>query len=588
MPGRQEYQHRGVLSVLPQRGWSPAIDDWRERMGVRAGSCHPVDGLAHTWSWNTTPVTEGDAVLLSAGARRDGRDAAAGEVLSSLDDPQSSTRYSSPYAAMRPAREGIQIAVDPLGFRQMYGRITGDVVAVSTSARALSVLTGDAPLNHEAVALQSQLGWQLGNQTLIRGVEVLPDTGIVDGTGYSPNPRPAVEARPTNNAVRDAADLLRGLMGRYLDEHPDAELQLTGGLDSRIILAAIPPSRRSGLRAMTLRAPESDDAAIAADISARYGLTHEVKDLSAPDWLDAPAAFEMCLAAAQRIEASADPIARAAVDLAEGALDDRPRIEGLGGEVARGFYYLGSPRWSRITDGRIRQLASWRLFANESVSADVFTTEFGQWASESALQQVGTTLRSESESDWFEAVDGLYLHQRMRRWAGALASATCLERVKFNPMLDASFLSIVHTLTPAEKQNAVFLARVLVELDPALADIPLDGRPSPALIASRALPGRILGVRSRLTKAARKVRGRLTGSVAPPAGGEALATLVVAHLRSDGDAIDALAAHDFISAQWLARFVDGRVTPSVATCSFLMNVLASGPRPGQPVSPSRP
>ena len=474
----RDYLHRGVVSFLPRNGWRPGVDDLRDRMDVHHVAIAAVDGIAGSWSWNVSPETEGDAVLLSVGARQGGHDLATGDVLSSLGEPPRSAHYSSPYAALRPEQGGIGVAIDALGFRQMYGLVTSDFAAVSTSAFALSRLTDDARLNHEAVALQSRLGWQLGNQTLIHGVEVLPASGLMTETGYISADRPPRDTLRSNDPVRDAAALLRALMGRYLDEHPDAELQLTGGLDSRIILAAIPPSRRRGLRAMTLRTPGSDDAAIAAAISSSYGLEHHVKDLIDPDWLDPAEAFRLCCAAARRIEAGADPIARAAVDVAEGPLGDAPRIEGLGGEVARGFYYLGSPRWGRITDRRIRQLARWRLFSNEAVSTEIFVPDFARWAAESALRQVGSTLRSESDTDWFEAVDGLYLHQRMRRWAGALASATCFERAKFNPMLDPAFLALVGDLTPAEKQNALFLARVLAELDPDLADIPLDGRPT--------------------------------------------------------------------------------------------------------------
>ena len=49
-------------------------------------------------------------------------------------------------------------------------------------------------------------------------------------------------------------------MIRYLEDHPDAELQLTGGLDSRILLAAIPPSMRRNSRVMTLTVPDSEDS----------------------------------------------------------------------------------------------------------------------------------------------------------------------------------------------------------------------------------------------------------------------------------------------------------------------------------------
>ena len=58
------------------------------------------------------------------------------------------------------------------------------------------------------------------------------------------------------------AGLLRAWMTEYLDTHDDPVLQLTGGHDSRILLGAIPRSRRNGLRTLTLDAPGGVDAPI--------------------------------------------------------------------------------------------------------------------------------------------------------------------------------------------------------------------------------------------------------------------------------------------------------------------------------------
>ena len=81
----------------------------------------------------------------------------------------------------------------------------------------------------------------------------------------------------------------------------------------------------------------------------------------------------------------------------------------------------------------------------------------------------------------------------MQRWAGLLASATSVDRVVVNPMLDPEFLALGTSLPTAWKANARFLSRILMALDPELADIPLDGRPPPACLRrpGTAQPGHV-------------------------------------------------------------------------------------------------
>ena len=132
-------------------------------------------------------------------------------------------------------------------------------------------------------------------------------------------------------AVTRARDVLRGYLSAYLDDHPDAVLQLTGGQDSRLLLSAIEPSRRRGLRVMTLSVPGNPDVEIAADLARRYSMDHEIIDLAGLDEIDPEQAHDRAVRAAQILEASADPLAYAGLDFAESRALPGPRLSGLGG-----------------------------------------------------------------------------------------------------------------------------------------------------------------------------------------------------------------------------------------------------------------
>ena len=80
--------------------------------------------------------------------------------------------------------------------------------------------------------------------------------------------------------------------------------------------------------------------------------------------------------AAGQLDGMADPLATAALGWAEERFTPSPRLSGLGGEVARGFYYDASGRTRPVTSARSRRLAGWRLFVNEAVEREALTPEF--------------------------------------------------------------------------------------------------------------------------------------------------------------------------------------------------------------------
>ena len=66
----------------------------------------------------------------------------------------------------------IVAAADVLGFRHLYYGQGEDFAVLSTSARAVGACLGN-DLDREAIALQSLLGWQVGQRTLFGGVHKL-------------------------------------------------------------------------------------------------------------------------------------------------------------------------------------------------------------------------------------------------------------------------------------------------------------------------------------------------------------------------------------------------------------------------------
>ena len=365
--------------------------------------------------------------------------------------------------------------------------------------------------------------------------------------------------------------MLRDFLEAFLDDHPDTVLQLTGGQDSRLLLSAIPPARRRGLRSLTLVVPGNPDAEIAAHLSRRYGMEHEVLSLDGLETLSAEQADLRCLAAARQLECMADPLAHAALSFAEARAEPGARIGGLGGEVARGFYYFGPLTSAPVTRKRVERLTRWRMFANESVPAADLEPDFVTWARDFAVGEV-FALCAATGQRWMAATDDFYLYQRMQRWAGIVGTAVCFDRVAINPMLDDRFIAIARTLSPGDKRNSRFLSRLQVALDDELARMPLDGRPAPVAYATKSVGNSTRQVASTMRKAARKAQQRAVRANRPPAGGEILAGKVAEHWRAKPAVLDSARAVGIFREAWIDQILAGEVEPSPSAVALLTNL----------------
>ncbi|MCR2764196.1 hypothetical protein NQ152_11850 [Microbacterium sp. zg.B48] len=544
-----------------------------------AGVTRVVCGPAALDHWGLRAAPDPHPVLaVSRVVRRAGGGVSEGDVAELMRaDPHALSRLLPPFGAVGADRSGVTMVADSLGFQHLFHSQTGRTRAGVLSSSALRAGgAASAPLDRTAVGVQSLLGWQLGQRTLFEGIRKLDPGAIArlgpDGVAVTSSRAPAASPIELDDAVHEAAALLRRSLDALLDDHPDAVLQLTGGMDSRLLLSAIPQRRRRGLRAMTLEVPGTGDVALARTISARYGIHHSVHGLADVAAVSPDQAWELCRADAVRLDGMADPVALAAQRIAERDFDQGVRISGLGGEIARGFYYLGPVRERTYTRKDAEQLASWRMFVNEAVEPGLLTEDFSTWAREAANRAVYEALRAGGD-EWFRAADELYVAHRMQRWAGATDVAVSDQRVVINPMLDPGFLDIAARLRPQDKAGARFLGALQMELDPELGAMPLDGRPPPSAYAHPARWQPVLDAVRTGRKAARKALQRVRRGNRPPAGGSIMTAKVVAHWREHPGVLDPVRDMDFVRAEWVEGVLAGRVEPRPSSVALVTNLV---------------
>lgn len=521
-------------------------------------------------------------IVLCRAGRRSGADATDADTTRVLDRGGADlvNQILPPFAAIAwdSASSRFIIRVDWLGLRHVYVSELVDLAGASSSA---SVLAGAslARLDEEALGVQSLLGWQLGARTPFANVaKIPPGSRIVLSRGRlirdDHSHAPMTPTCDPNHAAVEAAGLVSTFVSGYLDDHPDTVLQLTGGHDSRILLGAIPRARRSSIEAMTLAVPGSPDVDIAARLAADQGMKHRVIQLRGLDVLSDEDAYELCLGAARDLDCAADPVGFAALRWADSAGDQQPRLSGLGGEVARGFYYFGPTGPVGVSRERTSSLAEWRMFPNERVDADALEPAFAAMARETAIDGIHRALASGAH-DWWPATDEFYLWQRMQRWAGTLATATCFDRVVINPMLDHAFLDIARGLPPKAKKNMRFLSRILLELDPALADIPLDNRPSPRVYSRPTPANRLRLGATQSRKLVGKAHQRWSRRTHPPAGGDVLTAKVLAHWRANPWLLGPVRELEIFRPQWVDQLLAGQRSADASTVALLVNLVVA-------------
>ncbi len=549
--------------------------------GAQEGLATALAGPAKLISWGVTSLSPSSPIFaLSPVMRTQSGAVSPAEVAEGMrENPAGLTRLLPPFAAVRADERGVTMVADSMGFRQLY-HSTPDALGtpvLSTSA-LFAGWTRGAELDPAAVAVQSLLGWQLGQRTLFRGVEKLAPGAVAhldaDGVQVIKATPKREERMSLEEAVSAAARVLRVSLEALLDDHPDAVLQLTGGQDSRLLLSAIPTNRRQGLRAMTLGVSGSGDVTVARRLAERDGLRHEVRGLAALDGLTPAEGWDLVQGAALRLDGMSDPIALAALGLAESNFDQGVRISGLGGEIARGFYYLGTVRERSFTRKDATTLAAWRMFVNEAVEPGLLDPEFSGWARATAEDEVADALSS-GGPEWFQATDELYLRHRMQRWAGVTDTAVGAQRTVVNPMLCQEFLSIASRLSPGDKAHARFLARLQMELDPELGRIPLEGRTAPFATAYPTPWRSAVGALGTGRRLVRKVGQRILRGNRPPAGGSVLSGKVVEHWREHHELLSETALSAFVRPDWIDSVLDGRLEPRPSSVAFLTNLIVA-------------
>lgn len=197
-------------------------------------------------------------------------------------------------AVWEPKTRTLTLINDRLGLQPIYYARVGQGLVFGSGVRAL---LADARLNREIdrVAIAEFLTFDhvLRQRTFLKSVSLLPQGSILtfrDGqltirSYWEPTPPTFQTKVDPERAYSQIVALLKEAIQRQSPAGEPAGLLLSGGLDSRILLAAIAESSFGGnFRTFTWGIPGCDDARFAKEAARAVRASHSFFELK-PDWL---------------------------------------------------------------------------------------------------------------------------------------------------------------------------------------------------------------------------------------------------------------------------------------------------------------
>ncbi|GJL67431.1 MAG: hypothetical protein NPIRA06_00660 [Nitrospirales bacterium] len=189
----------------------------------------------------------------------------------------------------------IHLLTDRYGFRQLYWTVAEDQLWWGTELKAALHLPGFQPrVDRDALSQHLARGYPPGDKSLIQNIELIPEGTILTWdllTGESTSQRYWDWDRVGNitlpNDPREMLEEWGRLFVRAVEKRSmngRVGVMLSGGLDSRAILAAMPDSI-SPLHAVTFGIRDAADVRIAARAAAVRGAVHHVQELTVHNWL---------------------------------------------------------------------------------------------------------------------------------------------------------------------------------------------------------------------------------------------------------------------------------------------------------------
>lgn len=485
----------------------------------------------------------------------------------------------------------VSAATDPLGMRHIYWARSTSVAYGSTSSALLARLIG-AGLDTASCAVYSQLGHLLGDRSLFVGVHKLArgqSARFADGEvelTLTGDEQPQVvrgsgHFTDLNEAVGAGVTVVRRVVDQGFRAFPDPLLELSGGLDSRLILAAA-RGEHGPPRTLTIGPDDSTDMVVARSLVEDLGLRGSFVPFSILERWSARDTMERVTVAARGRDFASNAVSGAIYDAVGAQVPAVAQVTGAAGEQARGRYFAGQRARPDLDVDRVESLVHWQLVVNQAVDRALLSRDLQDEAKVELRSQAWEYFAG-SPVGWPMASDQLYMFGRIQRWAGPAYSHWGLDHQVVAPYFHPDYVEWASRLPLAAKRTSTAFLSVLARIDRELATRPLANGLTPLQMNATGVRGSVSRGYRDGRRLVRKVRQRLAGRRLEPSGVGLLSHKLAEQWRREPP--QHLHTLDVLDARNVEQFVEGRRELDAVSLAFLLNLegagelLARGPAP---------
>ena len=419
------------------------------------------------------------------------------------------------------------IDIDRYGLRPVYfGFDRRRRPVVSTRPEMVAALI-KSRLSTQALAEQLLVGYTLDNHSIFEDVfRLRPQKrlsyGYRDGlrvvkTCIEAESPSRVRAQPSKSCeqwVNAITPTVTDAFGRGY------AMELSGGVDSRLVLAIGLNSGATPRMAFTLGEHDDDDVKIAKLICDRCNIQHRIVPVEIDSKSIAADAYDFAL----RSGFATNACSHAWMPAAFGKLSAlrAGQIGGGGGECASGYYY-GPADFLRGSRALNELWVRARLFKSGIELKKIFGRIRGRLLTADVTKTALRNLRTGSGS-WRDASDTFYLTQRVPNAGGPVLSASACWYDPVQPLLHRPHIEWTRSLTTSQRAHRRTQMKLIHQLYPALGEI----RYSNGRRYARSCSAKIKQQLHRLALAATKIGYRLGNRrVGPDQGADVAAEALV-------------------------------------------------------------
>jgi len=470
-----------------------------------------LGGNPDTCFWENNPETSVGWAVVGVGILRADSHAS---ILTRADWARLLTRESfdatsldGHFVALRWKHDQIECFTDQLGLRAVYFCKHAGGVCISTRIDWLARTTGYAEIDFPSLGSRWLMFNQVSYDSCVVGIERLGPGGHVTFKKGSLIESSSTPWLPSFQfaATTTALDILRSFVMCALNHKRTPSLGLSGGIDSRLLLAILTSCPNQGFVSHTFGDPQDPDVRIAGRITTTMGLAHYYFNDPLPEVSRCVSAIFSFVAHTSLIEPCSSFLKlRYYSRLRE---NGRLMIDGGFGEIARRQYLNRIVRFGRVA---LRTRNSYRLFhLMQSHRADIFSPDVTHLLEDGARRDLDRVLNEMPEIEKIGVenfTDLLAVRTRVPNYGAPEQARLDSEVLNFMPLVQPSFLRAVFGIPTKLRSNAGVYYSIIRTLNPALTRFPL---------AKSGVTYRF-GLSSNVSWLTTKIKARVAGSFSDP------------------------------------------------------------------------